>query len=170
MEIVKAEVTGVNLEGETKEIYTNKGIYCGRKIILASGTSPRKLYIPVEKELCGKGMSLNVAKDATNYEGKNVYVVGGADGTVKKALYLAKYAAKVTIIHFEEQLGCIAEFREKVKKTPTISLLLNSRLHGVYGTNQVESLEIADEKTGKITTIQDSRFRMRNLYICWNNP
>ena len=51
---------------------------------------------------------MNAARDGQSYQGKHVYVVGGADGAVKEALYLAKLAEKVTIIHFEEQLGCIA--------------------------------------------------------------
>ncbi len=155
VEIVKEEVIGVNLEGEIKQVHTERGIYSGHKVILANGTSPRKLGIPGEKELAGKGMAMNAARDASAYQGKHVYVVGGADGAIKEALYLAHYAAKVTIIHFEEKLGCIAEFREKVRKMSNIELRLNSRLHGVYGVNQVESLEIADEKTGAIETIED---------------
>ena len=120
------------------------------------GTSPRKLGIVGEAELCGKGMSMNAAQHGMLYRGKNVYVVGGADGAVKEALYLAQYAAQVTIIHFEETLGCIAEFKEKVVKTPNIKLRLNSRLHGVYGTEKVNSLEISNERTGAIETIEDS--------------
>lgn len=56
---------------------------------------------------------MNAAKDAMKYRGKHVYVIGGADGAVKEALYLAGVAEKVTIIHFEETLGCIAQFQEK---------------------------------------------------------
>lgn len=155
IEIVKAAVISIDLERDAKHVYTEHGTYCGRKVILANGTSPRKLGIPGEKELAGKGMCMNAAKDALAYQGKNVYVVGGADGAIKEALYLAQYAAKVTIIHFEEQLGCIAEFKEKVAKTPNISLRLHSRLHAVYGQEQVESLEISDEKSGAIQTIED---------------
>lgn len=84
-----------------------------------------------------------------------MYVVGGADGAVKEALYLAEYAERVTIIHFEETLGCIAEFREKVSNTSNIELWLDSRLHAVYGVEKVESLEISDERTGSIETISD---------------
>lgn len=155
IEIIKTQVISVDLAGDVKTIYTEQGIYSGRKVILANGTSPRKLGIPGEQELTGKGMALNAARDGASYQGKNVYIVGGADGAMKEALYLAQYAAKVTVIHFEEQLGCIAEFKEKVSKTPNISLHLNARLHGVYGVNQVESLEISDEKTGAIQTIED---------------
>ena len=106
-------------------------------MIIAAGTSPRMLGIPGEKELSGKGMTMNAARDCDTYAGKHVYVVGGSDGAVKEALYLSKSASQVTIIHFEDGLG------------------LNSRLHGVYGTERVEALEIADERTGAIETIED---------------
>ncbi len=155
VEIIKAEVDGVELDGNVKKIHTNCGTYCARKVILANGTSPRKLGIHGETELSGKGMAMNAAKDGISYQGKHVYVVGGADGAVKEALYLAKYASNVTIIHFEEQLGCIAEFKTKVGKTPNISLRLNARLHGVYGAERVEYLEILNEKTGVIEKIED---------------
>ena len=68
----------------------------------------------------------------------SVYVVGGSDGAVKEALYLSKSASQVTIIHFEDGLGCIAEFREKAEKCPNMIVRLNSRLHGVYGTERVD--------------------------------
>lgn len=156
VEILQAEVTRVELTGEEKVIDTEKGIFRAKKVILANGTSPRKLGILGEMELAGRGIGMNAAKDAEAYRGKHVYVVGGADGAVKEALYLSGFAEKVTIIHFEEMLGCIAEFREKVAQTPNIELRLQSRLHAVYGVEKVESLEILDEKTGAIETIEDS--------------
>lgn len=155
VEVMNAEVNNVELKGEVKLVYTDHGLVKGKKLILANGTSPRRLGIPGETELTGKGMAMNAAGDGKTYQDRHVYVVGGADGAVKEALYLAKYASKVTIIHFEEKLGCIAEFREKVSRTPNIELRLNSRLHAVYGVEQVESLEISDEKTGAIETIED---------------
>lgn len=148
-------VIGVNLEGEWKEICTDKNIYQTKRVIIAGGTSPRTLGIPGEKELCGKGMSMNAAKDGLFYAGKHVYVVGGADGAVKEALFLAKMAKQVTIIHFEDSLGCIAEFKKKVNDSTNITVKLHSRLHGVYGVDRVESLEIEDEKTGAIESIED---------------
>lgn len=155
VEVMNAEVNNVELKGEVKLVYTDHGLMKGKKLILANGTSPRRLGIPGETELTGKGMAMNAAGDGKTYQDRHVYVVGGADGAVKEALYLAKYASKVTIIHFEEKLGCIAEFREKVSRTSNIELRLNSRLHAVYGVEQVESLEISDEKTGAIETIED---------------
>ena len=113
VEILKTEVKKVELTGVEKRIYTEKECYCAKKVILANGTSPRKLGIPGEIELAGRGIGMNAAKDAMKYRGKHVYVIGGADGAVKEALYLAGVAEKV------------------------------------------ESLEILDEKTGAIETIED---------------
>lgn len=155
VEIAYETVTGVDLVGEVKTIHTNKGSYQARRVILANGGTPRKLGIPGEAELAGKGMGLNAPRDGASYTGKNIYVVGGADGAVKEALYLASFARKLTIIHFEDQLGCIPEFRQKVAAAGNITLNLGSRLHAVYGQDQVERLEIASERDGSIETIED---------------
>ena len=155
VEIVQAEAVHVALTGEVKSVTTDRGIYEAKRIILANGGTPRKLGIPGEKELAGKGMGMNAARDGADYAGKNVYVVGGADGAVKEALYLAGFAKQVTIVHFEKQLGCIAEFRQKVAAAGNISVRLASRLHAVYGQDQVERLEIASEQDGSIETIED---------------
>ena len=155
VEIVYANVTGVTLTGDVKTVTTDKGIYEAKRIILAGGGTPRKLGIPGEAELAGKGMGMNAARDGAAYTGKNIYVVGGADGAVKEALYLASFAKQLTIIHFEDQLGCIAEFRQKVAAAGNIKLRLASRLHAVYGQDQVERLEIASEHDGHIETVED---------------
>ncbi|WP_367925125.1 NAD(P)/FAD-dependent oxidoreductase [uncultured Ruthenibacterium sp.] len=153
VEIAYETVTHVELRGEVKTIHTNKGIHQARRVILANGGTPRQLGIPGEKELAGKGMGMNAARDGAQYMGKNLYVVGGADGAVKEALYLACLARKVTILHFEDHLGCIAEFRQKVAAAKNISLRLNSRLQRVWGKNCVEKLEILnvlDQSTDRI--------------------
>lgn len=155
VEIRFETVTEVSLSGETKRAVTAQGSYEAKKIILANGSRGRKLGIPGEEELAGKGMGMNAAKDGEAYAGKNVYVIGGADGAVKEALYLSQLAKKVTIVHFEERLGCIAEFQKKVEKSGNIELRLGSRLHAVYGTERVEALEIARESDGKIERIED---------------
>lgn len=155
VEIAYETVIGVELAGEVKTVRTNKGIYEARRVILANGGTPRKLGIPGEAELAGKGMGLNAPRDGAAYTGKNIYVVGGADGAVKEALYLASFARKLTIIHFEDQLGCIPEFRQKVAAAGNITLKLGSRLHAVYGQDQVERLEIISERDGSIEAIED---------------
>lgn len=153
--IVQETVTEVSLTPTTKTVTTDTHTYEAPRIILACGTTPRRLGIPGELELSGKGVCQNATKDAPLCAGKHVYVVGGADGAIKEALYLAGFAKKLTILHFEEQLGCIAEFKEKLKKAENIEVCLSSRLHAIHGTDQIETLEIKNEIDSSITTIQD---------------
>lgn len=155
VEIAYETVTGVGLTGDVKTVHTDKGTHQARRVILANGGTPRKLGIPGEIELAGKGMGLNAPRDGAAYAGKNIYVVGGADGAVKEALYLASFARQLTIIHFEDQLGCIPEFRNKIAAADNIKLCLGSRLHAVHGTDQVERLEITSEHDGTVQTIED---------------
>lgn len=156
VDIVYEGVTSVTLHGEIKRVETNYNTYEAKRIILANGSTPRKLQVPGSDVLYGKGYAMNAAKDAEKYKGKNVYVVGGADGAIKEALYLSKFANQLTIIHFEEALGCISEFKEKVEHSYNIDVRLCSRLHKVEGSDQVEALEIINEKTGEIERIEDS--------------
>ena len=151
VEIRYENVVNTVLTGDIKSVLTENGSYQARKLILANGSTPRKLGIPGEDALAGKGMGLNGAV----YAGKNMYVIGGADGAVKEALYLSQFARTVTILHFEEQLGCIAEFKDKIQKSSNITLRLSSRLQAVRGREQVEALEIADEKTGSLELLTD---------------
>lgn len=155
VEIAYETVTGVELTGDVKTVHTDKGTHQTRRVILANGGTPRKLGIPGEIELAGKGMSLNAPRDGAAYAGKNIYVVGGADGAVKEALYLASFARQLTIIHFEDQLDCIPEFRNKIAAADNIKLCLGSRLHAVHGTDQIERLEIISEHEGTVQTIED---------------
>ncbi|MFR1639354.1 MAG: hypothetical protein ACLSVD_09390 [Eggerthellaceae bacterium] len=79
-----------------------------------------------EAELQGKGCGLNAARDATTYEA-SVYVIG-ADGAVKEALYLARFARQVSIVCVEDELACIAEFRRKTAATPNIQVVPATRV------------------------------------------
>ena len=112
---------------KTMQIESKAHVYLTKTVIIADGCTPRRrLNITGENRLWGKGIGMNAAKSAKDYAGKNVYVVGGADGAVKEALYLSNFAQSVTIIHFEDTLGCIPEFLNKVKaasKHPCIDLL-----------------------------------------------
>lgn len=159
VEIIYENVTSVSLKGDVKTITTSGGgsesTYEAKRVIIANGCSPRKLGIPGEAELAGHGIGLNAAKNGAEYYGKNIYVVGGADGAVKEALYLSQFAKELTIIHFEEKLGCIPEFMNKVDKSENIKLMLNSRLTAVSGNGLVEKLEIHNERTNETITIAD---------------
>jgi thioredoxin reductase (NADPH) len=155
VEIRYEEVTEVTLEGKAKTITTNQQVYETSAVILANGSTPKKLDIPGESELAGKGIGLNAARDGKNYEGKDIYVVGGADGAIKEAIYLSAFAKKLTVIHFESRLGAIPQFMDKLSKLDNVEVLLEKRLTAVYGTDHVERLELTDEKTGTKQLVDD---------------
>lgn len=155
VEIINEEVVSTSLKGDVKSVTTDKNTYSAKKVIIAAGSTPRKLDIEGEKPLDGKYIYLNAAKDGERFKGKNIYVVGGADGAIKEALYLSQFAKTLTIIHFEEKLGCIPEFGEKVKSSSNIKVMLNSRLTKVSGTDCLETLEITSEIDGSKQVISD---------------
>lgn len=146
----------VSLSGPIKTVRTDQGTYEAAKIILATGTTPARLNIPGEEKLRGHGMAMNAARDGEAYRGKHVYVIGGADGAVKEALYLAGIASQVTIIHFEDKLGAIPQFSELVAAASNIDVKLHTRLTAIHGEMQVEQLELTDEHTGAMELIPDS--------------
>ena len=77
--VVYEEVTEVDLTGSIKQIFTESRGYGAKTVILANGTTPRKLGIPGEKELAGHGLGPNAARDGASYQDQNIYVGGGAD-------------------------------------------------------------------------------------------
>lgn len=153
VEIRYENVIETKLAGEIKKVVTNKGAYEAKTLILANGGSGRMLGIPGENL---KGVRLNAPKDGSNYKGKNVYVIGGADGAVKEALYLAEMAGKVIIVCVEDELACIQEFKDKVAAHDNIEIMPHSSLTAVYGNEAVEELEFTDNKTGEKQIIKDT--------------
>ena len=153
IEIVYEKMQSVNLKGDVKSVKTDKNEYTAKKIIIANGTTPRRIGITGEDKLYHKGIYMNAAKDGEKYRGKDVFVVGGADGAVKEALYLSDIAKSVTIIHFEQTLGCIAEFLDRIKTKNNIKVITSSRLKAVYGEEYVNALDIENIETGEVNHI-----------------
>ena len=135
----------VNLDGDILETGA---------VVLACGVSKAK-PVPGEAELQGKGCGLNAARDATTYEGKSVYVIGGADGAVKEALYLARFARQVSIVCVEDELACIAEFRRKTAATPNIQVVPATRVGALHGADRVEALDLVSLADGRTRTVED---------------
>lgn len=144
------------LSGKVKKVKTDHDEYETAKVIIANGSTPNRLDIPGAAALTGHGMGMNAARDGEAYRGKHVYIVGGADGAVKEAIYMAGLASKVTIIHFEDTLGSIVEFTRKVEKTANMEVRLHTRLSAVQGEKQVERLELTDEHTGQTEVVSDA--------------
>ncbi len=153
VEVRYENVIETKLTGEIKKVVTNKDTYESQTLILANGGSGRILGIPGENL---KGVRLNAPKDGSAYKGKHVYVIGGADGAVKEALYLAQIAGKVTIVCVEDELICIQEFKDKVVTHDNIEIMPHASLTAVYGKEAVEELEFTDNQTGEKKRVRDT--------------
>lgn len=154
IEIVFEEVTSASLEGDIKTVQTEQNSYEAKTVVIACGGSGKRLNI--EGEDLG-GMRLNAPKDAKDYVDENVYVIGGADGAVKEALYLAKTAKNVTIVCIEDALVCIPEFSSKVAQTDHVHVMPHSSLKAVHGKGHLDQLVFVDNVTGAETIINDSK-------------
>lgn len=153
IEIKYENVIETNLSPKIKTIITNKSSYESKTVIIANGGSTRMLNISGENLI---GVRLNAPKDGPDYKGKNVYVIGGADGAVKEAIYLSQFAKNVTIICVENELVCIQEFKDKVSKCNNIKIMSHSSLTAIYGNKRAEELEFIDNNTGNKHIVKDA--------------
>ncbi len=146
-------ITDVELEGDVKVLKGLHDEYRAKTVILATGAHPVPIGCPGERELSGKGVSYCATCDAAFFEDFEVYVVGGGDSAVEEALYLTKFARKVTIIHRRDQLRAAKSIQEKAFANEKIDFLWDSVVDEIKGDGLVESMVIKNTKTGELTEI-----------------
>ena len=139
VEVKQENVLSIN---ENKEIKTDKSSYSAKAIIIATGLQNRKLDLPLEKELIGKGISYCATCDGSFYKNKDVAVVGGGNTALEDALYLSNICNKVYLIHRRDTFRADAITVDKVLKKDNIEILYNSNITKINGTNHLESIEV----------------------------
>src|SRR5690606_4099392 len=122
-------------------------------VIIATGAKPKKIGCPGELELTGRGVSYCATCDAAFFEDLEVFVVGGGDSAVEEALYLTKFARKVTIIHRRDQLRAAKSIQEKAFANEKIHFMWNTVVKEIKGDGIVESMVVENVKTGEVTEI-----------------
>lgn len=158
-EIIKDDVVNVDFSGEIKVVETKKGSrYEARSVILAPGSQPRLLDIPGERKLRGQGVSYCATCDAEFYEDLHVVVVGNGDAAIEEAVYITKYASRVTVIviHDEGVVDCNRASAEKAFGNEKIRFVWNSVLAEIKGKGEVEAVVVKNLKTGSLTEIEAS--------------
>ena len=147
------DVVDLKLEGEIKTVICSKGTYQAKTIILAPGAFPRPIGCPGEQELVGKGVSYCATCDANFFEDMEVYVVGGGDSAVEEAMYLTKFARKVTVIHRRDELRAAKSIQEKAFANPKMNFMWNSVVVELKGDGILESMIVKDTKTGELREV-----------------
>ena len=147
-------INDVVLEGDVKKLISSKGEYCGKSLIIATGAFPRPIGCKNEKEFMGKGISFCATCDANFFEDFEVFVVGGGDSAVEEAMYLTKFARKVTIIHRRDELRAAASIQEKAFKNEKLHFMWDTVVEEVNGDGIVSEMTVKNVKTGEVTKIE----------------
>lgn len=148
------EVQSCDFSGKTKKLELMiGGTLEAKAVILATGASARYLGIPSEQKLKGKGVSACATCDGAFFKGKRVAVIGGGDTAMADALYLARLAAQVTVIHRRDAFRASKIMADRVLSTSNIDVMWNSVVDEVLGVEQkkVTGLRVKNVKTNEIT-------------------
>ena len=154
VERVSDVINAVELEGDVKKMKSAKGEYCGKTVIIATGAFARPIGCKGEKEFMGKGVSYCATCDANFFEDFEVFVVGGGDSAVEEAMYLTKFARKVTIIHRRDELRAAKSIQEKAFKNEKLHFMWDSVVEEVGGEGILSWMKVKNVKTGEVTTIE----------------
>lgn len=120
-----------------------------KAIIFAAGTESAKLNIPGEKEFIGRGVSYCATCDGAFYQNKNIMVVGGGNSAVEEALFLTRYAGKVSIVHRRDALRAEKILAERAKNHPKIYFFWHSVVEEISGKGKVSEVTLKDLAAGK---------------------
>ena len=153
-ERVSDTIKSVALQGNVKKLVGNKGEYEAKCVIIATGAFPRPIGCENEGKFTGRGISFCATCDGFFFEGYEVFVVGGGDSAVEEALYLTKFARKVTIIHRRDQLRAAKSIQEKAFANPKIAFMWDSVVKRVDGEMLMNSMTVQNVKTGEETVIK----------------
>jgi thioredoxin reductase (NADPH) len=148
-EVLIDYVTELDVTGPTFTVKTASGCeFRARSVIVATGASPRRMGVPNEEILTGRGVSYCATCDGFFFRGKDVVVVGGGDSALQEALFLTKFASRVRIIHRRDNLRAGATLQHRARENPKIEFIWNSVVTSVNGEAKVESITVQDVKTG----------------------
>lgn len=144
----------VELEGEVKVLKSEKNEYRGKNVIIATGAHARAIGCKGEGQFRGKGVSYCATCDANFFEDFEVYVVGGGDSAVEEAMYLTKFARKVTIIHRRDELRAAKSIQEKAFKNPKLFFMWDSVVEELEGDDILQAMYVKNVKTGEVTKVE----------------
>ncbi|TFZ41182.1 thioredoxin-disulfide reductase [Soehngenia longivitae] len=142
-------IKSVDFSGKIKVLKGEKADYETKTVIIATGATPKKIGCPGEKELTGRGVSYCATCDGAFFEDLEVFVVGGGDAAVEEAMFLTKFARKVTIIHRRDSLRAAKSIQEKAFANEKIHFMWDTVITELRGDELLESMVVKNLKTGE---------------------
>lgn len=147
--IIDSKVDKVDFLSRPFKIWSQNKEYQAEAVVVATGASAVWLGLESESRLRGKGVSSCATCDGFFFKGKELVLVGGGDVAMEDAVFLTKFAAKVTIVHRREELRASKIMQERARKNSKIEFIFNTEVVEILGTNRVEGVRIKNNKTNE---------------------
>ncbi len=148
--IVIDHVEAAELKQKPMVLRAREAEYETKALIIATGSNPRRLGVPGEDEMIGKGVSYCATCDGFFYQDRPVAVVGGGDSALDEGLFLTRFASKVTIIHRRDKLRASKILQNRAFKNPKIEFIWDTVVERVLGEEEVTGLRLKNVKTGEV--------------------
>ncbi len=147
---VLADVRSVELAGDIKTVHTSEGDYEGRTVVIATGANPRKLGVPGEQELTGRGVSYCAACDGMFYRGKDVVVVGGGNSAAHDASILSRICKSVTLVHRRDTLRATKIYHAPLEAAENLTFSWDSTVEEIVSEGgKLTGVKVKNVKTGE---------------------
>jgi thioredoxin reductase (NADPH) len=154
-EIIQGDVTTVDLSSRPFRVVTAEATYAARALIIATGASAKLLGLPSERTLMGHGVSTCATCDGFFFRGKPIAVVGGGDSALEEAIFLTKFASKVTLVHRRDAFRGSKIMQDKALANPKIEVAWNSVVETINDTSkgEVTGIVLRDMKTDTVREV-----------------
>jgi thioredoxin reductase (NADPH) len=152
-EFVSDDVTRVDFSEQPFRIWVGDEEYRSEAVIIATGADARKLGLPSEQRLQARGVSYCAVCDAAFFREKEIVVVGGGDSAMEEAIFLTKFADKVTLVHRREEFRASQIMEDRARANDKIEFVTNAVVEEVLGENSVTGVTIRDVNTDETTEL-----------------
>ena len=147
-EFITDNVTSVDFTSSPFEVKTSDETYRARSVIISTGASARMLGVPGEKELLGHGVSTCATCDGFFFRDQELLIIGGGDSAMEEAIFLTKFASKVTVVHRRDTLRASKIMQDRAMNHPKIEFIWDSVLTEIFGNGKVAGARLKNVKTG----------------------
>ena len=155
IEVVMKNVAQIYLEGDRKIVETDDGdVFAALAVIVTAGGEPRRLDVPGEQELQGKGVSYCGVCDGPFFKDEVIAVIGGGDSAFQEAVYLTRFASKVYLIHRRDEFRAQKDLQERAFKNHKVEVIRSHVVERIVGGDKVESALIKNVKDDSTRTLE----------------
>ena len=152
-EFLSAKVTSVTLDARPFVVHVGEDTYEANSVIVSTGARALMLGVDAETRLLGHGLSTCATCDGFFFRGQEIAVVGGGDSAMEEAMFLTKFASKVTVVHRRDSLRASKIMVERAKANSKIEFAWNSQVVDLLGDAKLEAAVLVDTKTGEQRTL-----------------